>query len=143
MKKFLHPTMIPFICVGLVNTFFGTAVMFFCSEYLNLGYWISSGANYFFGSILSFFLNKHFTFRSTEKGFSVVARFTINILVCWLLAYGMAKPCTLFILQNSTLEAKVQEQCAMLVGMVLFVFLNYFGQRFFTFTNKSHTKKEG
>lgn len=142
MRKFLHPTMIPFILVGIVNTFFGTAVMFFCSEILNLGYWVSSGANYFFGSILSFFLNKHFTFRSGEKGVKVVIRFAINVLVCWLLAYGMAKPITLFFLQSTDLTIKLQEQCAMLVGMVLFTMLNYLGQRFFTFTNKNTNKKE-
>lgn len=142
MKKFLHPTMLPFILVGIVNTVFGTTIMFFCSEILNLGYWISSGANYFFGSILSFFLNKHFTFRSSEKGNGVVLRFILNIIICWLLAYGIAKPVTLFLLQNTDFSAKLQEQCAMLVGMVLFTILNYVGQRFFTFHNKNSNKKE-
>lgn len=142
MKKYLHPTMIPFILVGIVNTIFGTAVMFFCSEFLNLGYWISSGANYFFGSILSYFLNKHFTFRSSEKGFKVISRFALNIIVCWLLAYGIAKPFTLFLLKNAELNEKLQEQYAMLVGMVLFTVLNYVGQRFFTFHNKNSKKKE-
>ena len=36
------------------------------------GYWISSAANYIIGSIVSFFLNKHFTFRNQEKGAGVV-----------------------------------------------------------------------
>lgn len=142
MKKLLHPTMIPFILVGIVNTLFGTGIMFFCSEFLELGYWISSGANYFFGSILSFILNKRFTFRSGEKGPKVVIRFVVNVLFCWLVAYGLAKPITLYALQTSHFPIKLQEQCAMLVGMVLFTILNYLGQRFFTFTNKNTTKKE-
>lgn len=139
MKKLLHPTMLPFLLVGIVNTLFGTGVMFFCSEILGLGYWISSGANYFFGSILSFFLNKHFTFRNSETGPKVVLRFILNILVCWLLAYGLAKPLTLIILQNTAFSVKRQEQFALLVGMVLFTALNYLGQRFFTFQG---TQKE-
>lgn len=142
MRKFLHPTMLPFLLVGIVNTVFGTSVMFFCSEFLNLGYWISSGANYFFGSILSFYLNKHFTFRSQETGGKVVIRFTLNIIICWLLSYGMAKPITLFSLRNTQLPDKLQEQCAMLVGMVLFTILNYLGQRFFAFHDKNSNKKE-
>lgn len=142
MKKFLHPTMIPFILVGIVNTIFGTGIMFFCSEFLNLGYWVSSGANYFFGSILSFFLNKRFTFRSGEKGMKVILRFALNVMVCWLLAYGIAKPITLYILQNTGFTLKLQEQCAMLVGMVLFTVLNYLGQRFFTFATQNTNKKE-
>ncbi|MFI3254750.1 MAG: GtrA family protein [Eubacteriales bacterium] len=140
MKKFLHPTMLPFVIVGIINTLFGTGIMFFCSEVLSQGYWVSSGANYFFGSILSFFLNKHFTFRSEEKGLKVVLRFTLNILVCWLLAYGMAEPMMLYMLKNTTISTKRQEQCALLLGMVLFVVLNYFGQRFFAFAEKG--KKE-
>ncbi len=140
MKKFLHPTMIPFILVGIVNTVFGTSIMFFCSEILNLGYWISSGANYFFGSILSFYLNRRFTFRSTERGRKVVLRFILNILVCWILAYGMAEPLALLLLQNTALSLKRQEQVALLLGMVLFTAINYFGQRFFTF--KGNEKEE-
>lgn len=141
MKKYLDPTMLRFIIVGVVNTLFGTAVMFFCAEVLNLGYWFSSGANYFFGSILSFILNKHFTFRSTEKGSGEMFRFIINIFVCWVLAYGMAKPLTLFALQDSQLSSQNQERFSMLLGMCLFTFLNYFGQRFFTF--KTETTHKG
>lgn len=147
IKSLLHPTMLPFLLVGIVNTLFGTIVMFFCYNFLNLNYWISSGANYFFGSILSFYLNKRFTFKSQEQGFAVVLRFIINIVICWVLAYGIAQPVTEFCLKDLTIPVeitpdelvKIKEQVAMLVGMVLFTLLNYFGQRFFTFTNK----KEG
>lgn len=142
MKKFLHPTMLPFLLVGIVNTVFGTSIMFFCSEILNLSYWVSSGANYFFGSILSFYLNKRFTFQSREKGFGVLFRFILNILVCWLLAYGMAKPIIFILLENTAISLKRQEQCALVVGMVLFTVLNYLGQRFFTFTGKTQKKEE-
>lgn len=147
LKSILHPTMLPFLLVGIINTLFGTAVMFFCYRVLHLSYWISSGANYFFGSILSFYLNKRFTFKSQEKGFAVLFRFIINILVCWVLAYGIAQPITEFCLKDLSLDmppeelTAIKEQIAMLVGMIFFTALNYFGQRFFTFTNNK--KKEG
>ena len=131
MKRFIDKTFLKFIIVGIFNTVFGTAVMFGCYNILHLSYWVSSAMNYILGSILSYFLNKHFTFRNTAKGWKPVFRFCVNILVCYLIAYGIAKPAVSAILGNST--KTIQENGAMLVGMGLFVVLNYFGQRFFAF----------
>ena len=98
------------------------------------GYWISSAANYLVGSVVSFFLNKHFTFRSREKGPGVVLRFAANITVCWLLAYGIAKPLALRLLAG--FDEKLQTNAAMLAGLCLYTALNYLGQRFFAFRAK-------
>ncbi len=141
LKKLVDRTFWKFILVGVVNTLFGTAVMFLCYNLLHLGYWISSGANYVLGSILSYFLNKYFTFQNREKGFGVVLRFTLNILVCYLLAYGIAKPAVAWVL--SGMSKSVQENGAMLVGMCLFVGFNYLGQRFFAFREKKDENQPG
>ena len=131
MKKLLDKTFWKFILVGAANTLVGTGVMFLCYNLLHMGYWPSSAANYICGSILSYFLNKHFTFRNREKGFKVVLRFVLNISVCYLIAYGVAKPLAAWVLSGA--GKTVQENGAMLVGMCFFVLLNYFGQRFFAF----------
>lgn len=130
-SKIFDATFWKFIAVGIVNTIFGTTIMFVCYNVFHLGYWLSSGANYFFGSILSFVLNKYFTFQNTEKSLSQVVRFVINILVCYFVAYGVAKPLTIMLLAQA--PVKVQENIAMFVGMCFFVGLNYLGQRFFAF----------
>lgn len=135
MKKLLDKTFWKFILVGAANTLVGTGVMFLCYNLLHMGYWPSSAANYICGSILSYFLNKHFTFRNREKGFKVVLRFVVNISVCYLIAYGVAKPLTAWVLSGA--GKTVQENGAMLVGMCFFVLLNYFGQRFFAFREKN------
>lgn len=122
---------IKFILVGIVNTLFGTAIMFGLYNLAGCSYWISSAANYFFGSILSFFLNKNFTFQNKESLSKTVPRFVLNILVCYLLAYGIAKPTVLYLLQGYSIT--IQENIAMLVGMCLFVGFNYLGQRYFAF----------
>ena len=130
-NKLFDATFWKFIAVGIINTIFGTTIMFVCYNVFHLGYWLSSGANYFFGSILSFVLNKYFTFQNKEKSISQIVRFVINILVCYFVAYGVAKPLTIMLLAQASL--KVQENIAMLVGMCFFVGLNYLGQRFFAF----------
>ena len=73
-----------------------------------------------------------------------VVRFVINIAVCYLLAYGIAQPLTS--LAFSGFGKQVQENVAMLVGMCLFVALNYLGQRLFAFKEKKpeeETKESG
>ena len=120
-----------FLIVGVVNTLFGTIVMFSLYNLAGCSYWISSAANYILGSILSFFLNKYFTFQNRKRSWGQVARFTVNIAACYLAAYGVAKPAVRMLLSGQSVS--IQENAAMLVGMCLFTGLNYFGQRFFAF----------
>lgn len=124
-------TILKFLIVGVVNTLFGTAVMFSLYNLAGCSYWISSAANYILGSILSFFLNKYFTFQNRERSWGQVVRFTVNIAACYLVAYGVAKPAVRMLLSGQSVS--IQENAAMLVGMCLFTGLNYFGQRFFAF----------
>ncbi len=134
-SKFFDKTFWKFIMVGIINTLFGTAIMFFFYNVFHLSYWISSASNYILCSILSYFLNKHFTFQSRDNSIKGVLRFAVNITVCYLLAYGIAKPLAIQVL--SDYPQTLQDNIAMLVGMCLFVALNYIGQRFFVFNKQS------
>lgn len=58
MEGIIDKKTIKFILVGIVNTIFGTTVMFVAYNMIGFSYWISSALNYILGSILSFFLNK-------------------------------------------------------------------------------------
>lgn len=140
MKKYWdrlwQSSLVRFGLVGVLNTVVGTTIMFVLYNKLHCTYWQSSFANYFFGSILSFFLNKYFTFRSKKRSWAEVGRFIINIAVCYLLAYGISKPLMLHLLAGYSQQFR--ENVAMLFGMVLFVALNYLGQRFFTFRKDSN-----
>lgn len=132
-------TFFRFLFVGVINTLVGTAVMFGLynaaglHQWGNIGYWLSTIANYTVGSVVSFFLNKHFTFRNREKGMAVVKRFIMNIVVCMILAYGLAKRAVISLLAGTALSSQLQGNLSMLFGMVLFVLLNYAGQRYFAF----------
>lgn len=123
-----------FLIVGVVNTLVGTAIMFGLYNLAHCSYWVSSAANYILTSILSFFLNKYFTFGSKEKSAAEVLRFAVNIAVCYLLAYGIAKPLCLAALAGAS--AAVRDNVSMFVGMCLFTGFNYIGQRFFAFKQK-------
>ncbi len=134
LKKLLDKTFWKFAAVGVANTLFGTAIMFLFYNVFHLSYWVSSASNYVLGSILSYFLNKYFTFQSRDKSVGYVLRFAVNIGLCYLLAYGLAKPLVRWALTAAA--GGVQDNVSMLVGMCLFVGLNYLGQRFFVFQSK-------
>jgi putative flippase GtrA len=140
IKKFADRTFLRFVLVGVINTLFGTAVMFVFYNVFGLSYWLSSASNYFFGSILSYFLNKYYTFRYKKRSWRIVGRFAINISVCYLIAYGIAKPLIASLMSGFAVAA--QENAAMLCGMCLFVVLNYLGQRFFAFRQDKEEEKD-
>ena len=129
-----------FLLVGVINTLVGTAIMFGLYNLAHVGYWLSSAANYILTSILSYFLNKYFTFRNTEKGWRPILRFAVNIGVCYLLAYGIAEPLMRWALSGASVA--VQDNVAMLTGMCLFVGFNYLGQRLFAFREKDGNKAQ-
>lgn len=128
-----------FIIVGIINTLVGMAIMFGLYNLAGCSYWVSSAANYFFGSILSFCLNKYFTFGYKGDMLGSAFRFTLNIAACYLLAYGIAKPLVLAVMPGSE---TLQENAAMLVGMCLFTGFNYIGQRIFAFKPPDRSKDD-
>lgn len=113
IAKFADKTFVRFVLVGVINTLFGSAIMFVFYNVFHLSYWLSSASNYFFGSILSYFLNKYYTFRYKKRDWKVVARFAANICLCYLVSYGVAKPipCRRFCLAFPLPSAKT-EQCS-------------------------------
>lgn len=123
-----------FLLVGILNTLVGNGLSFVLLNVAGWGYWLSSAVSYVLASVMSYFLNRYFTFKYTGNDRSVVLRFALNIAVCYGLAYGLAQPAVSLLL--SGLAEKWQENIAMLVGMGLFVVFNYLGQRLFAFREK-------
>lgn len=54
---FTDKTFMKFVLVGIVNVTVGATIMFVFYNVFHFSYWVSSASNYFFGSIVSYFLN--------------------------------------------------------------------------------------
>lgn len=134
-RKLLDSTFLRFLLVGVVNTLVGCGLMFALYNLAGCSYWLSSAANYIAGGVVSFFLNKYFTFQNKERSWLQAGRFILTVGVCWLLAYGGAKPLVARLLAGRPVP--LQENAAMLAGMCLYTALNYLGQRFFAFRKGS------
>lgn len=126
-----------FLLVGIINTLVGYGVMFSTYNLLGWNYWLASAANYVVGSVCSFFLNKYFTFQAKSFSAGEVVRFVFCILLCYLIGYGVARPCVRLVFQSAS--ATLQDNLAMLGGSGVFTVLNFFGQKLFVFRKK----KEG
>lgn len=131
MIDFIDEKFLKFISVGIMNTIIGTALMFGLYNLIGCSYWVSSAANYIIVSVMSYILNRNFTFRYRGNIGGSSIRFAVNIAVCYLAAYGIAKPLTIWMLSGCSIT--VQENLALLVGMCIFTCLNYIGQRLFVF----------
>ena len=123
-----------FLLVGALNTLVGDGLSFLLINVTAIGMWWGTALPMALASVMSYFLNKHFTFKNTEKGWRPVLRFAVNIAACYLLAYGIAIPLLTWVLaaQDPVLVKNVTK----LAGMVLFTGFNYLGQRLFAFREK-------
>lgn len=129
-NKFLDASIPKFLLVGVWNTLLSAVIMFALE---GLGYWPSTAIAYVAGAVMSFFLNRRFTFRSeAEMGKSAV-RFALNVAVCYVLAYAIAQPLGGMVLGAMGVEGVWLERLTKIGGMGLYTVLNYFGQRFFAF----------
>lgn len=134
MKKSIRE-LLAFGVVGVINTVIGTSVMFLAYNFFKWGYWPSTALNYIVGSLFSYFANKRFTFKSDSKSVYEILRFVLNIVVCYIIAYSLAVPFVEKILACLKVEfaKNITEQLAMLCGMVIFVLINFLGQKIFVF----------
>lgn len=158
-KKFIDKKTLKFLVVGVANTAVGMGIMLLLSFIFNktvpsfaqksvfiLGttdytasYIISSVINYVVGGILSYFLNKYWSFGNKEKDKMIVVKFIVTVVLCYAIAYLGAKPLMEIALKNSGIANRWKEFIALIVGAGLYTVLNYFGQRFFAFAEKKKT----
>lgn len=140
LEWLLKHEVVRFGIVGVFNTLMGVLTMFIFYHFWHLGYWGASGLSYFVCSVLSFFLNRSFTFKNNDNIWRAAALFAVNIGICYFAAYLLAKPLVIWLIgvAHLPISEALAEQGAMLFGMVLFTIFNYFGQKLVVFGGKSN-----
>ena len=151
LKQFFDIKFWKFLLVGVLNTLVGEGVVLlllhaFGWKNMSWGAGAAAFAGVVVGSVVSYFLNKYFTFKNTEKGWKPVLRFVVNIAVCMLIRVVVAtlvsegcKAANLSMLGMSVNDFAAN--MSWVVGMCVFVACNYIGQRFFAFKEKDEGTK--
>lgn len=125
-----------FFLVGVFNTLVGSGIMFFLFNIVLCSYWISSALSYLIAGIMSFFLNKYFTFHNNGKSYFQIFLFCLNQIVCYFLAYFAADKAIRFFATG--LSEKLTGNIALFCGMCLFTALNFLGQKFVVFARRQN-----
>lgn len=118
-------TAIRFILVGILNTLVGLGVIYAAMYFLGLGIKSANLAGYGVGLIVSFTLNKTWTFKSRGRlGYS---------LIRYLIVIGVAYLANLKTVVFAVTYLKVNAYLAQSFGVVPYALIGYLGCRFFAF----------
>ena len=140
---------IHFGMVGVINTLMGWGIMAVLYNLIHMNYWLSSGISYFIGSVFSYHANAKLTFKVEERDKWLPWRFALNIIVCYLIAFSVAKPFTARALDaiglssGGRISTVLLETVAMICGMCIFIVMNFFGQKLLVFRKTKGKKEKG
>lgn len=81
----MHKTVIKFLVTGGLATLLQYAVLWIGVDVFELPAAVASGVGYLMGSVLSYLLNYHYTFSSTQSHAGAVSRFYLMVLLGWLI----------------------------------------------------------
>ena len=133
VNTYLANYVLVFLLVGVGNTLLSLVLMFLLE---GLGYWPSTAIAYVAGAILSFFLNRYFTFHSKADLKKSALKFALNVVLCYVLGYGLARLLIVAPQQPNAIPLIWFDRLRKLVGMGLYTIFNYIGQRFFVFLKR-------
>ncbi len=134
-RSFFDATFLKYVIINLSVSAAGTGLMYLLYNAFHVNYMISSATNQIFAAVLVFFLDKRFAFEVREWTAKLVFFYILNIAVCYVIAYGIiARPLSRHAFTGMGVTG--QENMAMLIGLIIYKILDYFGQRFFVFHKK-------
>ena len=140
LLSFLKQTspFVRFLFVGFINTFIGLSTIFIMMYKIDVSYWGATFIGNSVGAIVSFLLNRTFTFNSKISYRSGGVRFLIVILFCYFFSYSISDLIANF-LQELPLKAQIiyENDLAVLIGTALYTITNYLGQKWIVFFRES------
>ncbi len=139
----MHFTFVKFIFVGVINTCIGLSIMFICFDLFAWNYWMSTLSGNGVGAVISFILNKNFTFQSNVPVVRGFLRFVIVLFICYVTAYRVGLDLTNYCLNDMNVVKEYKSEIAIMVGSVLYSILNYFCQRYIVFKKITTKDIEG
>lgn len=130
---------IKFLLVGLLNTIVGMGLMLFLQNGLEWPFWYATFTGNTVGAVISFLMNRTFTFKSKVSIQVGVPRFIAVVFLCYIFSFSISRLITgsmdSFTIGQFYIDS---DNIAILLGSILYTFANYLGQKSFVF--KNHTQ---
>lgn len=108
--------------VGIVNTLFGFSLIF-TLMFLGISAVVANAIGYFFGAILSYYLNKKYTFKSKDNSHREAIKFFMVLGVSYLLNF----------LTLQWLLESINHYYAQLVSAIVYTLSSFILAKFFVF----------
>lgn len=124
---------IRFLIVGAINTLIGLSTMFLLFNIAELSYWFSTFLGNSVGAIVSYSLNRTFTFHSNATIKKSVPRFIAVILFCYFFSYTVSSMAAGMIKNQFSLNMLTAENLAIFIGTAVYMITNFFGQKLYVF----------
>jgi putative flippase GtrA len=129
-----HRSFLRFLLVGLINTAVGLSITLILLNIFNFSYWYATFIGNGIGTIISYRLNRTFTFGSKATHTRSIIRFVIVVGCSYFVSYTCGKYLAFYVgLKWTTMPYAYVEDVAVLFGNGLYTIINYFGQRYFVF----------
>lgn len=122
-------TAIRFILVGVINTLVGLSIIYAAMYFFGFGIKSANLIGYLVGIIVSFTLNKKWTFKNRDRIGASLIRYLIVI--------GVAYVANLQTVIFSVSYLHISPYLAQFIGVFPYTLIGYLGCRFFAFTNKT------
>lgn len=132
MKRLIDPSVWKFLLVGVGNTLLSAVISLVLYNLWGVDPVLASAIAYLAGAVMSFFVNRRFTFHSDEVLWKSAVKFALNVAVLWTVTTPFIQPRVADLLAP-WLGEQWSNSLAVLFSMGLYTVLNYFGQRYFAF----------
>lgn len=124
-----------FLIVGVINTLVGLSIIYILLHIAGLSFWLATFIGNSIGAVVSYTLNKTFTFKSSATVSKSAIRFIFAILACYFISYYLGKQLANWALdQVPFLPNNYKTDIAVLFGTGLYTITNYFGQKIIVFS---------
>jgi putative flippase GtrA len=124
-----------FLLVGIINTAAGLSIMYLLYHLAHVSYWWATLGGNAIGAVVSYTLNRTFTFQSNAPIAESAFRFIAVMIVCYYFAYRLSKQLADWTaLTVGIISPHIANDVAILLGAGFYTIFNYIGQKRFVFS---------
>lgn len=134
MNKVVKKQIIGYVISGLLATGTDFIIYHLLSSHV-FGYNLSKTISFLMGTLVAFFYNKYITFNAPDKSISEVVKF-FTLYVVSMVFNVVTNHFSIVILSKISYAMKLVVLTSFILATMVSMIINFFGQKFWVFTNK-------
>lgn len=154
IKKVVDRTLVYYLIVGVLNFLICTGLMFLLFNVCGFSDHVAPLFNYGLGSLIWYLACRYLLFPGQGSTWQQILRFLAEVIVCYAISYYIVAPLLSDVLLKSRSVKDffsfggcemdmIEGNCQMTIGAIAYAIINYFGQRYFVFTQRfEHHRKQ-